>query len=163
MNERATPAAPATGLVLGINGTVVGSSVTGKTTAVEVAGHGTVQIPNRVINLLQAWEGPLAFCSSWGTDATRAFLPVFGKTTVLPVEATDTMWWKAQSVLTWISQTTQTGTLLWADDELEDHADDVAAAVTNAAGQGVELIPMTTKGAGLNDDHLRLILAHAHR
>ena len=54
-------------------------------------------------------------------------------------------------------------TLLWADDELNDHPDDVAAAVVNADAQGVELVPLTTRGTGLTDDHVRFILSHVKK
>lgn len=155
------PAAVPTALVLGIEDTIVDAAVTGKATAVPVEGYGTAVIPNRVINLLQQWEGPVAFCSAWGTDATRAFLPVFGKTTVLPVGRSESMWWKAEAVLAWATRSGLRGKLLWVDGALEEHREDVAAAVLSASGQGLELVPVPTPGAGLTDDHLRQILAAA--
>lgn len=161
MSVTAPPAKPATALVLGIEGTIVDATVTGKTTAVPVVGQGTAVIPNRVINLLQQWEGPVAFCSDWGTDATRAFLPVFGKTTVLPVGRSEGMWWKVEAVMAWATQRALKGRLLWVDGELEDHREDVAAAVLNASGQGLELIPISTRATGMTDEHLLRILAAA--
>lgn len=71
------------------------------------------------------------------------------------------MWWKAEAVLKWISQHSRKGWLLWIEADLEDHCQDVAPAVLNAAGQGLELPPISTKGAGLIDEHLRRILAAA--
>lgn len=115
------------------------------------------QMPGRisrsVTERLLALDAELVWLTTWGHDANEAFSPVLGRLPVLTSDSED-RWWKTQALYNYVQCQGPYNRIVWMDDELSGHTQDVAwvtGALAVAGSQLLVIEPQLMRGLQRED------------
>lgn len=115
------------------------------------------QTPGRVgrcvTERLLAFDAELVWLTAWRDDANEGFGPILGRLPVLDSDTQD-RWWKAQALHDYVAANGPYNHIVWMDDEISEHAQDVDRVIRALSEAGAHLLviePDTMRGLQLED------------